>query len=160
MEHKSIETKNLLNPAFCGLVYASLVDGYNSKSKKSIPFYLPYILLPIVLHKESRFKIPSTSISKFHIWLQQSEEIKIGLKNRSKNLKPFVSNAALFLHGQGLISSDDNFRIDIQNHKKLNKIINSSISIKEYTKKAKTLGAICGKTNSNTTLLALLGVTL
>lgn len=157
---KSTETKNLLNPAFCGLVYASIVDGFNSKSSTLIPFYLPYILMPIVLHKESRLAIPATSVSKFHIWLQGNEQIKIGLARRIKSLEPYVSDASMFLHGQGYIESTTDFCIKLKKTSTMKKIVNSSESIVEYTTKAQTLGAICGKNNSVLSILALLGVQL
>ena len=155
---QSIETKNLLNPAFCGLVYASIVEGYNLKSTSSIPFYLPYFLMPIVLHKESRLQIPRTSVSKFHLWIQDTEQIKIGLPERAKNLKPYVSNASMFLHGQGYIKTDANLGVKIVNSKQIKSHINKSQSIENYTRKAKTLGAICGKHNNNLSILVFLGV--
>lgn len=158
MVENSLETKDLLNPAFCGLIYASIVEGFNAKSNTPIPFYLPYILMPLVLHKESRLLIPSTSIKKFHGWLHENEQIKMGLAERAKGLKPFVSQAMTFLHGQEYISIDQGSGIRIKNLKKLKAIINKSDSIAEYLIKAKTLGAICGKNNSEISILALLGV--
>lgn len=158
MKNRSTETKNLLNPAFCALVYASIVEGYNSKSSTTIPFYLPYILMPIVLHKESRLQIPATSATKFHAWIQKSEQIKIGLPERARSLKSFVSDATMFLHGQGYIESDEKMGIRINNSGKIKKIINKSESIAEYTRKARTLGAMCGKNNSDISILAILGV--
>jgi ABC-three component (ABC-3C) system Middle Component 3 len=160
MHKRSTETRNLLNPAFCGLIYASIVDGYNSKSEGAIPFYLLYILMPIVLHKESRQTIPKSSLTKFLTWIQQSEQIKIGLPERAISLKPFVSEAAIFLHGQGHIESDQKLGIRTTNTTKIKNIVKKSESIKEYTRKAKTLGAMCGKNNSDLSILALLGVRL
>jgi hypothetical protein len=160
MSERSMETNNLLNPAFCGLVYASIVEGFNSKSITTIPFYLPYILMPIVLHKESRLQIPSTTATKFHSWIQNAEQIKIGLPERARSLKPFVSEAATFLHGQGHIESDETLGIKIKELRKMKKIISESEATTEYTRKAKILGAICGKNNSDLSILALLGVQL
>ena len=158
MRDRSIETRNLLNPAFCGLIYASIVTGYNLKSRSSIPYYLPYILMPIILHKESRLKIPDTSATKFHSWLQNSEEIKIGLAERAVNLKPFVSEAVMFLHGQGHIKSDSEFGISVVKQSSINTMLKNSPMISDYIKKAKTIGAMCGKNNSALTIMALLGV--
>lgn len=160
MLERSTETKNLLNPAFCGLIYASIVEGYNSKSTTIIPFYLPYILMPMILHKESRLQIPSTSATKFHIWLQGAEQIKMGLPERARSLKPFVSEAAMFLHGQGFIELDEKLGVKIKKPAEMKKNISKSESTTEYTRKAKTLGAICGKNNSELSILALLGVQL
>lgn len=160
MLYQNTEVGNLLNPAFCSLIYASIVDGYNSKNKKSIPIYMPYILLPIVLHRESREKIPNTSITKFHLWIQSEGQIVMGLDERIKRLKPFVSNSSMFLFGQGLLCLDDDYRLSIKNQKKTKQIINKAEYVAEYTRSAKVLGAICGKFDSDSTILALLGVKL
>ncbi|MBL4746985.1 MAG: hypothetical protein JKY08_11555 [Flavobacteriaceae bacterium] len=158
MHNRSDEINNLLNPAFCGAVYVAMVDGYNSKSESNIPIYLPYVLMPIILHKDSRNTIPSTAITKFHSWIQSKEQVKIGLHKRVKSLEPFISEAMLFLSGQGLLMIDDLGAIELTSKTKINKIIKNSESISEYIRKAKTLGTICGNTHSDSTILALLGL--
>jgi hypothetical protein len=154
------ETENLLNPAFCATVFLSVVDGYNSKTNTKIPLYLPYILLAIILHKPSRVSIPKTSVTKFQPWIQGNSEVRIGLSNRVRSLKPYVSNALMLLFSDGVISLDDKGDIDIIDVKKAKKIMNFSKDIEMYTKKARTLGTICAKNNSDMTILALLGVSL
>lgn len=159
-QKKSAEIENLLNPAFCGVVCVAIVEGYNSKSKTNIPFYLPYILLPIVLHLESRTAIPSTSVTKFHLWIQGHDHLRIGFVERTRNLEQFVSEGMRFLHGQGLIEIDDEANIILTNTAFKNKVLSKSQAISEYVKKAKIIGSMCGKTNSGTAVLAMLGIRL
>ncbi|ELI5735503.1 hypothetical protein RRK63_004246 [Vibrio fluvialis] len=154
------EVTELLNPAFCALIYASIVEGYNSKSKSKIPIYLPYVLMPIVLHKESRRSIPRTTRSKFHIWLQNEPQIVVGLTERVNSLENYVSKGSMLLKSNGFISLDDEFRVLLVNSIKLRKLIRNAEYISEYTDSAKRLGTICGNFNSESTILALLGVNL
>ncbi|WGS60302.1 three component ABC system middle component [Vibrio lentus] len=154
------EVTELLNPAFCALIYASIVDGYNSKSKLKIPMYMPYVLMPVVLHKESRRAIPGTSRSKLHIWLQNEPQITIGLTDRINNLESYISRGSMILKSNNFMVLDENFRISLKNKRKLQTMIKESEYISEYTNRARCLGNICGSFNSESTLLALLGVKL
>ncbi|ATG77171.1 three component ABC system middle component [Pseudoalteromonas sp. 1_2015MBL_MicDiv] len=154
------EISELLNPAFCALLYSSIVDGYNSKALKKIPLYLPYILIPIILHKESRLVLPKTAASKFHLWLQNEPQIVVGLTERVNSLEPYISKSSLLLRGQGIIDLDEDFRVSLIDNKKINKMIKNAEYISEYTFAAKKLGAICGRFNCESTMLALLGIKL
>tara|TARA_R110001583_G_scaffold170326_1_gene323742 strand:- start:102 stop:572 length:471 start_codon:yes stop_codon:yes gene_type:complete len=149
-----------VHPAFCALLYASLVDGYNSKCKVLIPIYLPYILVPILLHKESRRSLPKTSASKFHKWLQNEPHIVVGLDKRINSLEPYISRSSMFLNAQGLLAVDNEFRISISNRSKFKKMAKDAEYISEYIEAAKNFGEICGKFNSESTMLTLLGVKL
>ncbi|EGR1391767.1 hypothetical protein ACCF70_000683 [Vibrio parahaemolyticus] len=154
------EVTELLNPAFCALVYASIVEGYNSTSKSKIPIYMPYILMPIVLHKDSRRVIPTSTRSKFHIWLQNEPQITIGLTDRINSIESHVSKGSMLLNSHGFISMDDESRIFLKRKQHLKNMIEQSEFISEYTNSAKRLGSICGRFNSESTALALLGVKL
>lgn len=46
------EIAYLLNPAFCGRILYSSIKAYNEKTRKSFPFPLIYLILPLVLHKK------------------------------------------------------------------------------------------------------------
>ncbi|APX06736.1 hypothetical protein BWP24_11375 [Vibrio campbellii] len=154
------EITELLNPAFCALIYASIVEGYNSKSKSKIPMYMPYVLMPIVLHKESRGVIPGSARSKFHIWLQSEPQLVVGLTDRINGVERYVSRCSMLLKANGFISFDDEFRIRLEKPSKIRGIIKKSDCVLEYTETAKRLGSICGSFNSDSTILALLGVKL
>ena len=46
------EIRTLFNPAFCGLVLAQGIKGYNQDTKSPIPFSLTLLILPLCLHKK------------------------------------------------------------------------------------------------------------
>ena len=64
------EIAYLLNPAFCGRILYSSIKAYNEKTRKSFPFPLIYLILPLVLHKKTRININSKT--KFHNWIQDN----------------------------------------------------------------------------------------
>ncbi|WP_442969853.1 three component ABC system middle component [Roseburia sp. AM23-20] len=47
------EVAFLLNPAFCGRILYSTIRTYNEKTNRAFPFPLIYLVLPLVLHKET-----------------------------------------------------------------------------------------------------------
>ena len=62
------EIAYLLNPAFCGRILYTTIRAYNEKSHRAFPFPLVYLVLPLVLHKETRAIISSRT--HLHIWAQ------------------------------------------------------------------------------------------
>lgn len=63
------EVAYLLNPAFCGRMLYSAINAYSIKTKRAFPFPLVYLVLPLVLHKETRANINSRT--QLHLWVQQ-----------------------------------------------------------------------------------------
>ena len=65
------EVAYLLNPAFCGRILYSTIKTYNEILNRAFPFPLIYLVLPLVLHKQTRINIciterVHTMISKMH----------------------------------------------------------------------------------------------
>ena len=104
-ENRPPETKYLLNPAFCSrLLYAAIVE-YESKSGKSMPFPLIYLILPLVLHKRTREKINSKI--KLLNWTQSNQELLIGFQPRAKGLVEITNESVEFLLCSGIVQIND-----------------------------------------------------
>ena len=52
------EEANLLNPAFLGLLIERAAHGYHEISGDGLQWPLPYLVLPAVLHKQTREALP------------------------------------------------------------------------------------------------------
>ncbi len=87
------EEAHLLNPAFCCATITSACDGYKEASGQSLPFALSFMVLPIILHKQTRESLPRTSRTSIPAWLQENAELKIGFYERLKALKPHTREA-------------------------------------------------------------------
>jgi hypothetical protein len=97
---RSIITANLLNPAFCGEVIRHCVYAYNEKrktteGKKAFPFYLLFLILPIVLHKKTRESLEKRK--DLYSWINDNPEIKLKIKENRENLLPYSKEAISFL---------------------------------------------------------------
>ena len=62
------EVAYLLNPAFCGRILYSTIKTYNEILNRAFPFPLIYLVLPLVLHKQTRINISSRT--QLLVWVQ------------------------------------------------------------------------------------------
>ncbi|MCB5953348.1 DUF6521 family protein [Enterococcus sp. BWT-B8] len=95
------EIANLLNPSFCAIILYQAIQEYQKKDKDGVPFPLIYLILPIILPKNLRFKINSRT--NMVIWIQRNPEILVGFAKRANNLVSFTNEAIEFLLLQGTI---------------------------------------------------------
>ena len=89
------EIAYLLNPAFCGRILYTTIRAYNEKSHRAFPFPLVYLVLPLVLHKETRAIISSRT--HLHIWVQQNPQLLIDFPRRASELIPITNEAVEML---------------------------------------------------------------
>ena len=86
----------LFNPAYCAAILHRLCIGYQFGGASGIPYALPFLALPIVLHEASAERLPSSARSRLHSWLLDNPEILIGFADRARSLAPFVRDAISF----------------------------------------------------------------
>ena len=93
---RPVEEANLLNPAFCCVTLTSAVVGYTDIDKAGMPYPLSFIILPIVLHKETRESLPRTIRTSMATWLQENMSARVLFPERTISLKPYTREAILF----------------------------------------------------------------
>ena len=93
------EIANLLNPSFCAILLYSAIFEYQKKAKNNMPFSLLYLVMPIVLHKNTRNRVNSRE--NMVVWLQRNPDVLIGFADRAKSLIGFTNEAIEFLLFQG-----------------------------------------------------------
>lgn len=95
------EVAFLLNPAFCGRVLYSTIKTYNEKANRALPFPLIYLVLPLVLHKETRANINSRT--QLQLWVQRYPQLLIDFPKRARELVPITNESVEFLLQTGNI---------------------------------------------------------
>ena len=86
------EVAYLLNPAFCGRILYSTIKTYNEILNRAFPFPLIYLVLPLVLHKQTRINISSRT--QLLVWVQKYSQLLIDFPRRTRELVP-ISNEAI-----------------------------------------------------------------
>lgn len=138
---RSIETANLLNPAFCCAVLASSIVGYSIGDSEGLPFVLSFITLPIVLHKPTRDLLPITSRTSLAGWLENNPKARIQFFERVLSLKPFVRESILFgMSHHWLILERGNLKSTISNSRITNYASRMAGDTKACITRAKILG--------------------
>jgi hypothetical protein len=70
-------------------------------------YALAFIVLPVVLHKNTRELLPADTRTKLHVWMQRHHEVRIGFAERVQNLVPITKEALLFGLQQQALHVDD-----------------------------------------------------
>lgn len=105
------EVAFLLNPAFCGRVLCSTIKTYNEKANRALPFPLIYLVLPLVLHKETRANINSRT--QLQLWVQRYPQLLIDFPKRARELVPITNESVEFLLQTGNIILTPNGELEM-----------------------------------------------
>lgn len=89
------EVAYLLNPAFCGRLLYATIKAYSEKINQAFPFPLIYLVLPLVLHKETRNNISSRT--QLLLWVQKNPQLLIDFSKRARELVPITNESIEFL---------------------------------------------------------------
>ena len=87
---------NLFNPAFCGEIIRVVAMEYNKHTNAKFPFAFSFIILPILLHKETREKLPRTTRTYFFVWVEENDNLFFDFSTRAKSLVKFTKEAISF----------------------------------------------------------------
>jgi len=112
-EKRSVIAANLFNPAFCGEVLKRSVIGFNSQNENKMPFSLISLILPFVLHKATRDKMPIRTSTYFHSWVDSNEHLFIDFHKRFKQIQPYFLESLMFLIMNNYIEFNSDGRINI-----------------------------------------------
>jgi hypothetical protein len=158
---RSAETRNLLNPSFCSILLWSAARGYAEQSqKRTLPFEIAFLILPIVLHRGTRELLPRTPRTSLAVWLDENPLVRAHITERARLLVPFTRETLMFGGLYGVLKFSGRDVIGPKEwHKKISETINGcSAEVKECIKKAEFIGKWFAKTGTATTIMALLGV--
>lgn len=152
------EVANLLNPAFLAVLIRDAVKDYQKKSGSAMSYSLPFIVLPIVLHISTREKLPSTTQTALHVWLERTPDVRISFPSRAQRLAPFVREAILFGLQRGIFQINDSGDLADTN-KRLGTLPGpESTDHQQCRKQAKFLGRWFAKLNDAETIYTMWGV--
>lgn len=158
---RPFEITCLFNPAFCGKILHNFIISYFIEKKSGIPYCLLFLVLPIILHKTTRMKIPLNSRGKLLVWIINNPDVKIDFALKTKSLLSITKESLIFLLHYNLIKIAENGNIEPYN--KLNKDIikmnnNYSSEIEECFNKAKILGTWFARAGTESTIFFAWGV--
>lgn len=157
---RSIEERNLLNPGFCATLLWHGAQGYASERKTPMAIELSFLVLPFVLHLETRESLPRLVTTSLPTWLSDHPLVRTRLGERAAMLCPFTREALVFGGSHGLLSlSRDGVRANDGMKKRVDTALRTtSDEVRACAKRAEFLGKWLEKAGGPETVMTLLGV--
>jgi hypothetical protein len=95
-EERPAEVKALLNPAFVAVLIREVAAGYKQEAGSSLPFVLPFLAVPIVLHEQTRSALPPKVTTSMTAWLNRHGSAQVIVPPVAQDLVPYVREGIRF----------------------------------------------------------------
>lgn len=149
-------TAHLINPAFCSEIMRECATAYRQEANANLPFALSVLVLPLILNSKIRDRLPRTKANTIHAWINENEDLKIGLANSITSFIPFTRETIMFAINHNSLSIDENGNIDIKPRRK--KFRSEDDEIKSCLKKSEIIGKVLSKSGNPLTIYSILGI--
>jgi hypothetical protein len=159
-EQRSHEERSLLNPAFCANLLWHAAKGYARAGVGGLPFEESFLVLPFVLHRETREALPRTLRTSLAVWLDQNPLARSKVASRARLLIPFTKESLTFAGTRGFIQLDMGaVYAELAWAEAVSHALSaSSKEVRVCANRADFVGRWFARTGSATTVLALMGV--
>lgn len=61
-----------------------------------MPYTVSFLILPTLLHKQTREALPKSSLALLHPWFQNHGEVRVGFSYRIEKLAPYTKESIIF----------------------------------------------------------------
>jgi hypothetical protein len=105
---RTFEEANLFNPAFGAALITRTLTDYVDASEQPLPFPFAFLVLPIILHGETRESLPRRTVTPLLVWVQDHPDKLIGFADRCRRMKRVSAEAVMFglAHGTLALTGD------------------------------------------------------
>jgi hypothetical protein len=156
-QERPFETRNLFNPAFCGVLILRALKAYEAEDDDGMPFSLALLILPLCLHSATREIVNLSPRTYFIKTVESHPEILVGLGQRTRNLLPFTFEGLGFTMQLGSFSVTENGRLKTSDKAIRGKVDGTQESI-DCQKAAQTIGKHFGRLADRVTIYTTLGI--
>ena len=148
--HRNPIVANLLNPAFCGEVIRRAALSYNENASSTFPYAYSFLVLPILLHEETRNRLPKSTKSYLFAWVEMNDDLFYNFSKRARDMVPYTKESVMFLLQNEHIEIDSTGGITVEK-KRMKSIKNENMDEFEMImNRSKMLGKWLSKnTNVN-----------
>lgn len=160
-EKRTVEERNLFNPAFTG----AIVFDFVKEHQKSRPMGASMIFLPlalaVALHKPTRERLPYSTVTSMYEWIQDNEDLRIGLDKRISGILPYVQEGTRFVLAKSLLEFTNGHHLKVSNSRAgftTAFLKDATDEVRDIVKSARFLARWFAKSGSEETILAGWGV--
>ncbi|CAG4890835.1 MULTISPECIES: three component ABC system middle component [Paraburkholderia] len=163
---RTIEQRNLLNPAFCAVVLWHIALGYREEAlstesdEDGLPLELSFVGASLVLRGQTRSQLPSTIRTSLIAWLQDNPLERSAIARGVEILRPYVREAIIFgVHHGALITAGPSVApIDSAKKKMTSYVKHAGPDVQDCARRGQFVGRWLQKNGTSATTLALLGL--
>jgi hypothetical protein len=150
---------NLFNPAFCGEIIRVTANEYNKHTSTKFPYAFAFLVLPIVLHKATRDRMPRSVRTYFFVWVAQNDDLFFDFAKRTRSMVKYTKEALSFLLIHNKIQLNENAEIIAteERAKKINK--EDYQEYNDILKRAEMLGKWLSSTSDVKSIYSFLRIT-
>jgi hypothetical protein len=76
----------LLNPGFLAVLLRDLAADYQKAGDKALPYEMPFLCLPLALHRLTRSTLPKSTAKKIEPWWEENSYLRVGFVERVQGL--------------------------------------------------------------------------
>lgn len=157
---RSREERALLNPSFCASLLWHATRGYAGVGSGALSFEEAFLVLPFVLHRDTREALPRSTSTSLAVWLEENPLARGRIASRARILVAFTKEGMSFGGVHGLVRLEGG-RLHAEEawRRAVNRSLGaSSDEVRECAKRAEFVGKWFALTGSAPTVLALIGV--
>lgn len=162
MVSDSLESRRLLNPGFTASILLSAADTYQQLMRTGLPLAYCYIVAPLVLHAETRSRLPTTMATKLLTWSERNGDLVATFGSRVSELRTYVSQGVLAATVSGMADLADGTALLPLTIKPVAAYAKTSGSseVTEILKKSAFVGKWLAAAGTPATVFTALGVSL
>lgn len=162
---RTIEERNLLNPAFCSVVLWALARGYKVEADDLVespllPMAMTFVGLSFVLRGQTRQALPGSVRTSLPTWIYNNPMERSAVAKGGDVLRPYAREAIIFGVQGGLlelagssIAANEAAKARIMQYLK-----QATPEVRDCAKKAEFVGRWLIKSGTPLTIFALLGI--
>lgn len=161
---RTIEQRNLLNPAFCAIVLWHIAEGYRKEATaagqtESLPIELAFGGASLVLRGQTRTQLPSTVRTSLATWVSDHPLERSAIAKGVVVLRSYVREALIFGAQRRLLGVNGRHVDALDAPAGLSAYLRtSSQEVRDCVRQASFVGRWLWKGGAPSTVLALLGV--
>lgn len=149
------EAAALFNPAFLGVVICVAVQQYEQRSQVGMVLPVAFLVLPLVLHAETRVALPRDTRTHIAVWVHRNPAIRAGFSGRAVAITPLAQEAIRVGLRAGLLALEGG---RLRALRLLPAPPEATSEVLEIVSRAGLVGRWLGSAADLATIFALLGV--
>lgn len=105
-QHRPREEAYAFNPAFLSSIMTEFVREFTKAKHESSPITFVYLFPALSLHRQTRERFPSRTVTSLYEWIQDHEDVLVDLPRRTRALLPIMRDGLKFAIYQQVIEFD------------------------------------------------------